>query len=689
MFRQVKPRGGAGIFIFVCVLLLASSVAHAAPDALQEAPTRFVPETGMVLRHQGAESLVVVVPALRTDVDIAVSGIIARVTVRQTFRNPDDVWVEGVYGFPLPDDAAVDTLRLRIGERVIEGEIREREKARKIYDKAKRAGQRTSLIEQERPNLFTASAANIPPDGEIVVEIAYQQRLRFADDAVSLRFPSVVAPRYIPGNSAVAGLGGMGWAGNTSQVTDAERITPPVRHPDDGAGNPLTLTVNLDAGMPLALLRSSSHDVAATESEGRYTVTLKSGDEIANRDFVLTWKPDTGDAPFAALFTEEKDGDTYVMAVVAPPSGERSDAPRFPREVIFIIDTSGSMHGESIAQARAALKFALGRLQKGDRFNVLRFSNDTTGLFHAARPFDAAALSKANRFIDGLEADGGTEISGALKRVLNGRIGLSHLRQVVLITDGAVGNETALISRIRRDLGDSRLFTVGIGSAPNSHFMRKAAGQGRGTFTHIGNPLEVAEVMSRLFEKLERPALTQIEAGYDGENLPGMIPAPLPDLYHGEPVVLTARLPWHDGTIDLAGMRAGQPWRQSFDIADARRGAGIAKLWARDRIAMLMDRRYEGAEEDEVRLAVLDVALAHGLVSRYTSLVAVDKTPARPAGGALDRRAVPVDLPAGWNYARVFGGRGATPATLHMIGGAIAIFLAGLTLLVMRHRRFA
>ena len=150
MFRQVKPRGGAGIFIFVCVLLLASSVAHAAPDALQEAPTRFVPETGMVLRHQGAESLVVVVLALRTDVDIAVSGIIARVTVRQTFRNPDDVWVEGVYGFPLPDDAAVDTLRLRIGERVIEGEIREREKARKIYDQAKRAGQRTS--DQRRPS---------------------------------------------------------------------------------------------------------------------------------------------------------------------------------------------------------------------------------------------------------------------------------------------------------------------------------------------------------------------------------------------------------------------------------------------------------------------------------------------------------------------------------------------------------
>jgi Ca-activated chloride channel family protein len=230
------------------------------------------------------------------------------------------------------------------------------------------------------------------------------------------------------------------------------------------------------------------------------------------------------------------------------------------------------------------------------------------------------------------------------------------------------------------------LVTVGIGSAPNSYFMRKAAQMGRGTFTHIGAVGQVAETTSRLFEKLERPALTQISALYDGETLPAMYPAPLPDLYHGEPVVLTARLPWTDGAIEFDGVRAAQPWHRVLDLAEARQGTGIVKLWARDRIAALMDGRHDGVDEDTIRDGVVQVALAHGLTSRYTSLVAVDKTPVRPADEAMDRRAVPVDLPAGWQYARVFGGRGATPATLHIVTGFATLFAGVLLLLVLRRR---
>jgi Ca-activated chloride channel family protein len=681
-----KPCGGTGFVVFAFVLLFGSAAARSAPDLSPPSPDPFVPETGMVLRHPGAASLLGIAPALRTDVAIAVSGIVARVTVRQTFRNPDNNWVEGVYGFPLPEDAAVDTLRMRIGDRTVEGEIRAREKAREEYDQARRAGKQASLIEQERPNIFTASVANIPPGGEIAVEIGYQQRLRYADGEVSLHFPSVVGPRYIPGNAAVAGIGGMGWAANTDMVPDAERITPPVRHPDDGPGNPLALTVRLDAGMPLAQLRSPSHDIQATEAGGVYTVALKSADEIANRDFVLDWRPDTGDAPFAALFTEEMNGETYLLAMVAAPIEEAADVPRVPREVVFIVDTSGSMAGESIAQAKTALRFALGRLQPGDRFNILRFSNDTTALFPSSQPVDPETLGRARHFVERLDAEGGTEIGGALRRVLDGRIGLPQLRQIVLVTDGDVGNDVALFSDIRRGIGDSRLFTVGIGSAPNSYFMRKAAQMGRGTFTHIGAVGQVAETTSRLFEKLERPALTQISALYDGETLPAMYPAPLPDLYHGEPVVLTARLPWTDGAIEFDGVRAAQPWHRVLDLAEARQGTGIVKLWARDRIAALMDGRHDGVDEDTIRDGVVQVALAHGLTSRYTSLVAVDKTPVRPADEAMDRRAVPVDLPAGWQYARVFGGRGATPATLHIVTGFATLFAGVLLLLVLRRR---
>ena len=663
---------GSTLCLTVCAVLFTL-----VPPRLSEA----APEVGLTLRHGDAAPRTA--PALRTDVAIDVSGIVARVRVRQVFRNPDDAWVEGVYTFPLPDAAAVDTLRMKIGERIIVGEIRERAQARQSYVKARRSGRRASLIEQERPNIFTASVANIPPHGEVTVKIGYQERLKFADGIVSLRFPTVLGPRYIHGGYAVAGAGAMGWAGTIDLVEDAARITPPVRQ--SGPPNALSLTVTLDAGMPIAMLKSPSHAIDAVSLEnGRYCVTLKDG--VANRDFVLHWRPSPGDAPFAALFREVKDGETYLLAVVAPPSLARPASPPVPREIVFVIDTSGSMHGDSIVQAKEAIQFALRRLRPQDRFNIVRFASDNSALFERARPAGAANLARAKRFVGRLRADGGTEIAAVLRRVLDGRVELPRLRQIILVTDGSVGNEAALFRRIRRGIGDSRLLTIGIGSAPNSYFMRKSAALGRGTFTHIRDPRDVAAVMQRLLLKLEYPVLTGITAQCDGAALPDTLPASLPDLYFGEPLVLTAQLPRRSGTVTLSGMVAGKRWRREFYLASVRSGAGIARLWAHDMISALMDRRHDAADPETVRLAVLDVALRHGLVSKHTSLVAVDRTPARPLGMALDRRAVPVELPAGWTYAAVFGAQTASLAGLHLLAGMVAILIGGLLLVATRRR---
>lgn len=390
------------IFFFV-VLTFGTTAVLAAPAS----PERHGPETGMTFHADGIETHTA--PALRTDVAIDVGGVIARVKVRQTFRNPTSAWVEGVYVFPLAETAAVDTLRMRIGERIIEGEIREWQQAQRVYQAAKRAGQRASLIEQERPNIFTASVANIAPHSEITVEIGYQNRLRIAGGLTSLRFPSVVAPRFIPGNRAVAGVGGTGWAVNTDAVPDAERITPPVRRSVEDDANPIAITVRLDPGLPLAMLRSPSHGIeAAAKDNGRFTVTLKGGEQPANRDFALEWRPDTGEAPFAALFREDVDGERYIMAIVAPPTRAPSEQPLIPRDVIFIIDTSGSMHGDSIRQARAALRYALGRLRPEDRFNIVRFANDANALYDTLRPAKGSHLTGALRYVGGLDADGGT-----------------------------------------------------------------------------------------------------------------------------------------------------------------------------------------------------------------------------------------------------------------------------------------
>ncbi len=670
------------IVLLFAILAIGIQSAWAAPTAPDRAKP---PGVGMTFRGDGVE--VQTAPALRTEVQIDVSGVVARIRVRQTFRNPGDGWVEGVYVFPQPEKAAVDTLRMKVGDRVIEGEIREHKQAQRIYDNAKRDGQRASLIEQERPNVFTASVANIAPRSEITVEIGFQQRLRVADGLIGLRFPSVVGPRFIPGNHAVARVGGTGWAMNTDLVPDAERITPPVRHPAAGQKNPLAITVNLDPGMPLAMLRSPSHRIdAADRGADRFEVTLKGSDSRANRDFVLEWRPDTGMAPFAALFREIKDGDTYLMAIIAPPTRKPAEQPRIPRDVIFVIDTSGSMHGDSISQARAALRFALQRLRSIDRFNIVRFASDATALYDSVRPARGNHLARAVRYVERLESNGGTNIAASLVLALDGRIGRPRLRQVVLITDGSVGNEAALFRHIRRDLGDSRLFTVGIGSAPNSHFMRRSAAFGRGTFTHIGNHGDVATVMSRLFEKLERPAMTQIAATRDGAPLADQWPIQLPDLYHGETVVFTTRVTGKAGTLTVAGDRGGAAWTRRFDIDAAHDGVGIAKLWARDGIAALMDGLALGADPATVRQGVLDLALRHGLLSKYTSLVGVDRTPARPADASLKRRAIPGELPAGWTYAKVFGSRSGTAATASLLIGGTALF-AGFLLLLARRRR--
>ncbi|MCQ3923437.1 MAG: marine proteobacterial sortase target protein [Rhodocyclaceae bacterium] len=459
----------------------------------------------LLLKSEGAT---LAVPAVATEAEIRVSGIVARAVVRQTYRNPYDTWFEGLYVFPLPENAAVDHLRMKVGDRIIEGDIQERQAARAQYEQAKSSGRRAALVEQERPNIFTTSVANIPPRGEIVVEIEYQQTLRYDSGSFSLRFPMVVGPRYIPGAPAEGQGAGTGWAQNTDQVPDAARITPPVLDPAKHAPtNPVRLKVVLDAGVPLARVDSPYHAIVQRETEGGgRVIELAEGSVPANQDFELTWTPAASHAPQAALFTEQLGDKRYALLMVMPPAKEVAAA-RLPREVVFVIDTSGSMSGSSIAQAREALELAIARLSERDSFNVIEFNSYAKALYDDARPATAANRDNAVRWVRRLQAQGGTEMALALNLALNGRENPGRVRQVIFLTDGAVGNEDGLFKLIKDKLGDSRLFTVGIGSAPNSHFMGKAAQTGRGTFTYIGRIEEVKEKMGQLFAKIESPVL--------------------------------------------------------------------------------------------------------------------------------------------------------------------------------------
>ncbi len=627
------------------------------------------------LRPANGES-VLVAPLVSTAVEIDISGNTARASVTQVFRNPTTQWQEGVYVFPLPENAAVDHLDVRVGNRRIEGEIKERAQARSTYEQAKHEGRKATLVEQERPNMFTTSVANIGPNEEIRVSIEYQQTLRYDDGRYRLRFPMVVAPRYIPGDASVVGVPGAGAGANTDRVPDAERITPPVIDPSQGKINPVTLTVTLNAGFPLAEVLSPYHPIdVVAGADDRYHVMLADGAVPADRDFELVWKPQLGREPGASLLSEVRDGRTYALLMLMPPAAS-DGAPRLPREVVYIVDTSGSMEGASIAQAKAAVSMALDRLQAGDRFNVIEFNSVTRTLFGAPMPADAAAIAQARTFVSKLRAGGGTEMKPALEAALTRDAAPGFVRQVVFLTDGGVGNEADLFSIIGERLGDRRLFTIGIGSAPNSHFMTKAAQFGRGTYTYIGDVREVGAKMSALFRKLESPVLTDVAVSWPGNT--DAFPRQVPDLYAGEPIVVTAALDAPGGDVIVSGRRGDTPWQARVPLVADGIEPGIGVLWARAKIDALSDAMVGGASETDIRPAIVDVALAHHLVSRYTSLVAVDVTPSVPPGTLVTTSAVPTNLANGMSYDAVFGGlpQTATPAPRMALVGLALLLIA-------------
>jgi Ca-activated chloride channel family protein len=683
---EIRPQSGSwydvlSFLSLAAALGLVSGVAFGAVALLLAGPaygadSGEIKEGTLMLRRRerpadAAREEPVQAPLVSTDVLFQVTGPIARARVIQTFHNPQEDWYEGVYIFPLPENAAVDGLRVRVGERLIEGEIRERGVAKQVYDQARKTGRHAALLDQERPNIFTTSVANIGPRESVVVEIEYQQTLRYDGGKFSLRFPMVIGPRYIPPGPL--------------RVVDAERIVPPVMRPgtEGGRTNPVSIRVELDAGVALGDVHSPYHrvDIRAPDSSRR-VVSLSETALPANRDFELAWSPLAGEAPAAAWFTEEKNVKYYGLLMVLPPAAEHSV--RLAREVIFVLDTSGSMAGTSIRQAKEALELALSRLSQADRFNVIEFNSCSQALFTNARDATPEALRQAVRWVGALEARGGTEMADALKLALPGGETSDRVRQVMFLTDGAVGNEEELFRLISSRLGTSRLFTVGIGSAPNSHFMTKAAQLGRGTFTYIGRVDEVRAKMGELFAKLETPVLKGLEVRWPQGVQAESWPARIPDLYAGEPLVITAALDKLQGEVGLRGERDGEAWQAAIPLARSSNGSGMGSLWARGKIASLMDLGREGVAEDEIRARVTELATAHRLITKYTSFVAVDRTPARPAPEQLKLGAVPTLLPEGWEYDRVFGElpRGATDGRFALVTGMLALLLTSMLMLI-------
>jgi Ca-activated chloride channel family protein len=571
--------------------------------------------------------------AIETSINLDITGLVARVGITQQFTNNGAHWAEGTYRFPLPADAAVDRLRIRVGERLLEGEIQEKKSARLTYQKAAKAGQTASIVEQQRHNQFETRLANIGPGETVEITIGYLQNVGYSDFSYHLRLPMTFTPRYTPGLSSA------------NEKTVVTSPAPSLVSATGGTRHRLELQAKIVSASEFAAIESRYHDVDIRRVDNGYTIDLLNFDEMPDRDFELSWTPALQSQPSASLTTFNDGESVYAQLMLAPPLLESIDPQ--PREVILIIDTSGSMEGASLQQAKAALQHALKSLGNDDYFNLLQFNSNTEQLFDHSVPVTQSNLHAAQNFISGLRANGGTEMAPALETALTLPGEPYLMRQVVFITDGAVGNETELLQKVAHDLGDSRMFTVAIGHAPNSWFMRKAAAIGRGSYINIGKPEEVAEQMSALWGRIQVPALTDI--CIDWGDTAEYYPEAIPDLYAGEPLWMLARLPSEPGIIRLCGELNGLEWNLDVNGWDAARsGSGednLAKLWARKKIESLEDSLMFGADPELTRLEITALALDFGLLTRHTSLVAVDKTPRRVAADPLVKTNVPGLLP--------------------------------------------
>ncbi|WP_252733652.1 marine proteobacterial sortase target protein [Pseudoalteromonas sp. C2R02] len=593
---------------------------------------------------------------LSSHADMKISGLINQVDVIQTFKNEHFEGVNARYVFPLPNESAVYKLEMTIGERTILGDIKEKQTAKKIYKQAQKQGKKASLITQKRANVFVSQVANIPPGEQVTIKISYQQVLSYKNHEFSLRFPMVVAPRYQPKTMQFD-------SDLTSNWLFQKNLKPEEMEMKEGRKNAepvnkISLNIALDAGFDLADIKSPYHQIDVENSDiGKYKISLASNTTLANRDFVLRWKPEQGNEVQAAMFTErlKQQGEEYALVMLMPPASEFQGQQRLPRELIFVVDTSGSMHGSSMEQAKQALFLALADLRPEDSFNIVEFNTNVSALSEHAIPATDFNLRHAKKYVYNLDADGGTEIAKAFSRVLQGEVQTDYLRQVIFMTDGSIGNEQQIFEQINSTLGTNRLFTVGIGSAPNSHFMRRAADIGRGSFTFIGNTTEIRSKMQLLLKQLKNPALKELNIVDENALVMDFWPKPIPDLYFSEPLMVAIKLNKGQKQINVIGQSANGEFKAELNVVGIKEGDSISRIWARQKIkSLLLYKNSPNKKEQNTKQQVLDLALKHHILSPYTAFVAVDYGPINEkdiANKAKETHRVEGMRPAGWTMA--------------------------------------
>jgi len=598
-------------------------------------------------------------PLKRTEVKAEISGFLSRVTVTQNFENPLNEKIEAVYTFPLPQNAAVDDMTMLVGDRTVKGKIKPREEARAIYEAARNSGRTASMLEQERPNIFTQSVANIRPGEKVKITISYVETLKYEAGTYEFVFPMVVGPRYIPGKQ-ITGKQGGGWSPDTNRVNDASRITPQVTPPGTRAGHDITVEVALDAGVPIDLLQSVSHDVATERPDShRAVIRLKNQAVIPNKDFILKYDVAGKKIEDAVLVHRAQRGGFFSL-ILQPP--ERVVAEEVtPKELVFVLDTSGSMSGFPMEKSKEVMRMALATMNPRDTFNIITFAGDTHILFPQPVPATPENVERARQFVEGRRGGGGTEMMRAIRAALEPTRSQQHVRVVAFLTDGYIGNDMEVIAEVKK-YSNARVFSFGIGSSVNRFLLDKMAEFGRGEVEYVTLQDDGSAAAKKFYERMRNPLLTDIRIDYSGMPVSEVYPKQIPDLFAAKPLVIHGR---YDraakGTIRLTGKVAGRDVVRNVSVdfaASEPRHDVLASLWARTKIDDLMGQDYAGIQRNTVsadlRNSITKIGLEFRLMTQFTAFVAVEEKVVTE-GGQPRRIEVPVEMPEGVRYEGVFG----------------------------------
>lgn len=574
-------------------------------------------------------------PLQHTGVKATLAGFTADVEVAQTYDNPYKTAIEASYIFPLPENAAVYSMKMIIGDRVIEAVVKERGAARRTYERARAAGQTAALLEQERPNVFTQSVANIEPGKKIEVVLRYVQDLSYDAGEYEFVFPMVVGPRYIPGTPLDGAEAGKGTYADTTLVPDASRITPPYLGKGQRSGHDISIDVVASGAGVVSTFAVPTHDVKSeSRPDGAIHLQLAGADTIPNRDFVMRYRV-AGPKPVATLYSTGRDKGAFSLVLQPPALDVEKNVGK--RELVFVVDVSGSMTGAPLGLCKAAMRTALQGMRPVDTFNVITFAGSTGRLFPKPRPASDATIRTALGYIDRLSAGGGTEMLDAIAAALTPDVEAGRRRYVFFMTDGEVGNDEKIlastrtfVSEIEKKGGGARVFGFGAGSSVNRNLLGGLAREGKGLTVYVTNREDPDRAVNRFYRYIDRTILRKVRVDYGAATTFDVFPAELPDLFASHPMIvhgrykgaltgpITIRATSGDGEVTIPVTIARAPADDGWPLQDL--------LWARAKIGSLEGDLWSAGNPSTAQQGITELGIQYHLATLFTSFVAVDNS---------------------------------------------------------------